>query len=211
MPSRLLLALFLIPLLPALAGALAPVAAQAAGDHDPRTVDEDERILGDADAPVTVIEYASLTCPHCASFHRDVLPELKERYIEPGHVRLVYRDFPLDRVAAAAGLLARCVEPADRSLDAVDRLYEQHEQWMMAEKPLMAVVELLEPFGLDQERAEVCLADEDALNRMVEIAQAGHDTFEIPGTPAFAIEGERVADLHSIEDFARVIDPLLAD
>ena len=94
-----------------------------------------EQILGDPDAPVTIIEYASLTCPHCAQFHNEVLPELKERYIAPGKVRLIYRDFPLDQVALAAAALAHC-DGSDRYFSMLDVLFETQRNWARADDPI---------------------------------------------------------------------------
>ena len=99
------------------------------------------QILGNPDAPVTIIEYASLTCPHCAQFHTEVLPELKERYIDPGKVRLIYRDFPLDQMALAAAALAHCAGP-ERYFSMLDVLFETQSNWAQADDPITAIKRL---------------------------------------------------------------------
>ncbi|HEY8536600.1 MAG TPA: thioredoxin domain-containing protein, partial [Vicinamibacterales bacterium] len=110
-----------------------PAAAVDPAKLAPRREDGD-LIMGAADAPVTIVEYASLTCPHCAAFHTKTLPKLKETYIDTGQVKLIYRDFPLDRVALAAAMIARCVEPA-RSFAFLDVFFQQQSSWAAGSDP----------------------------------------------------------------------------
>ena len=111
-----------------------------------------DRILGRADAPVTVIEYASFTCPSCARFHADIVPGLKKSYIDSGKVRLVYRDFPLDRVAFAASVVARC-SAADRYFGVVDLLFREQPRWAGAKDPMGALTGLAMLAGVSQAEA----------------------------------------------------------
>ena len=122
-----------------------------------------EQILGDPDAPVTLIEYASLTCPHCAQFHTEVLPDLKERYIATGKVRLIYRDFPLDERALMAAALAHCAGP-DRYFGFLDVLFETQSSWARAEDYLGALKKLGKLGGMSDEQMDQCLADDELTN-----------------------------------------------
>ena len=166
-----------------------------------------EMALGAADAPVTVIEYASLTCPHCATFHNDVLPDLKERYISTGKVRLVYRDFPLDQRALAAATLAHCVGP-DRYFGFLDVLFQAQEQWSRADDlgPLMQLGRLA---GLSEQQMEQCLADEELQNRILKTRLEGQDEHDIRSTPSFVIDGETYTGSRDVDGFAEIIEPLL--
>jgi protein-disulfide isomerase len=201
-----------MPLLPHLHVAVAAIllAAAVPAAADPREIGEDERVIGRADAPVTIIEYASLTCPACARFHIEVLPQLNESYVETGDARIVYRDFPLDRLALAAAILARCVEPGERSLAALGLLYNDQEAWSRAEEPLPALVDTLAPLGVDMETAEACFAREDLARDVLSTAKAGYDAFDIGGTPSFVIDGELVPRLFTFDDFEQALEPLLA-
>lgn len=169
----------------------------------------EEMALGAADAPVTMIEYASLTCPHCADFHTDILPELKERYIATGKVRLVYRDFPLDQRALAAATLAHCAGP-DRYFGFLDVLFQSQQQWSRAEDlgPLMQLGRLA---GLSQEQMDACLADEELQNRILRTRLEAQDKFDIRSTPSFVIGDETYAGSRDVDAFAEIIEPLLGD
>lgn len=167
----------------------------------------EEQALGNPDAPVTIIEYASLTCPHCASFHTDVLPELKEKYIAPGKVRLVYRDFPLDQRALQAAALAHCVAP-ERYFGFLDVLFETQANWAQAESltPLRRLGRLA---GLGEDQMDRCLADQELMDGILQerlIAQNEHD---VQSTPSFVIDGQTYAGARDIEGLSELIDPLL--
>ena len=166
-----------------------------------------EKALGAADAPVTMIEYSSLTCPHCASFHNDVLPDLKERYIATGKVRLVYRDFPLDQRALAAATLAHCAGK-DRYFGFLDVLFQSQERWARAED-LGPLVQLGRLAGMSEDQMNACLADEELQNRILQTRLAGQDQFDISSTPTFVIDGETYAGSRDVEEFAEIIEPLL--
>ena len=166
-----------------------------------------EMSLGDADAPVTIIEYASLTCPHCAEFHTEVLPGLKERYIAPGKVRLVYRDFPLDQRALAAATLAHCAG-SDRYFGFLDVLFQSQDRWARADDlgPLLQLGRLA---GLSEEQMNACLADQELQDAILKERLDGQDQFDISSTPSFVIDGETYAGSRDVEGFAEIIEPLL--
>jgi protein-disulfide isomerase len=166
-----------------------------------------EQALGSPDAPVTIIEYASLTCPHCASFHNDVLPGLKEKYIAPGKVRLIYRDFPLDQRALQAATLAHCVGP-DRYFGFLDVLFETQETWATSEglEPLRRLGRLA---GLSEEQMDECLADQELMDGILQQRLVAQNEHEVQSTPSFVIGGETYAGSRDLEGFSEVIDPLL--
>lgn len=167
-----------------------------------------EQILGDPNAPVTIIEYASLTCPHCAQFHTEVLPELKERYIATGKVRLIYRDFPLDQMALAAATLAHCSGP-DRYFSMLDVLFETQANWARADDPIAALKRLGKLGGLSEEKMDACLADQELADGILQTRLDGQNEFDISSTPSFVIDGKTYAGSRDIDAFAELIDPLL--
>jgi protein-disulfide isomerase len=167
-----------------------------------------EQALGDPDAPVTIIEYASLTCPHCADFHTEILPELKEKYIAPGKVRLVYRDFPLDQQALNAAVLAHCAGP-DRYFGFLDVLFETQQSWARADDHVAALKRLGKLGGLSEAQIEQCLADEELANAILQTRLDAQNQYDIGSTPSFIIDGETHAGSRSVEEFSKLIDPLL--
>ena len=167
-----------------------------------------EQILGDPDAPVTIIEYASLTCPHCAQFHNEVLPELKERYIAPGKVRLIYRDFPLDQVALAAAALAHCAGPG-RYFSMLDVMFETQSNWARENDPIAALKRLGKLGGLTEERMQTCLDDEQLTDGILQTRLEGQNQYEIGSTPTFVIDGKAYSGSRDVEDFSELLDPLL--
>jgi protein-disulfide isomerase len=169
-----------------------------------------EQILGDPDAPVTIIEYASLTCPHCAEFHNEVLPELKERYIAPGKVRLIYRDFPLDQTALAAAALAHCAGP-ERYFSMLDVLFETQSNWARADDPIAALKRLGKLGGLTEQQMEGCLADQELTDGILSERLSGQNEYDIGSTPTFIIDGKAYAGSRDVEEFAELIEPLLEE
>ena len=167
-----------------------------------------EQILGNPDAPVTIIEYASLTCPHCAQFHNEVLPELKERYIVPGKVRLIYRDFPLDQVALAAAALAHCAGP-DRYFSMLDVLFETQSNWARADDPITALKRLGKLGGLTEQEMQACLTDEALTDGILQTRLEGQNEYDIGSTPTFVIDGKTYSGSRDVEEFSELLDPLL--
>ena len=160
-----------------------------------------EQVLGDPDAPVTIIEYASLTCPHCAQFHNEVLPELKERYIDPGKVRLIYRDFPLDQVALAAAALAHCAG-SDRYFSMLDVLFETQSNWARADNPITALKRLGKLGGLTEEGMQACLNDEQLTDGILQTRLEGQNQYDIGSTPTFVIDGKTYSGSRDVEGSA---------
>lgn len=162
---------------------LAPAATLAAPDTG-------EMAIGRADAPVTIIEFASMTCPHCAKFHQTVLPRIKAELVETGKVRLIYRDFPLDGLALRAAMLARC-GGADRFFAFADVIYAQQAQWARAADPQAALRQLGRLGGLSDQEIDACLADRGLEDAVMRSRLDGQQKFQIDSTPAFLINGVR--------------------
>lgn len=168
-----------------------------------------ERVLGDPNAPVEMIEYASLTCPHCASFHVNTLPALKEKYIDTGKLKLVARDFPLDRSAAIAAMMARCV-PEANYFPVLDVLFKTQRAWAGAENPVAMLAGIGGQAGLSAEDFNACLQNQDLLDGILKTRQAGSQQFEISSTPTFVLNGtEKIAGAQDISVFEEAIEKLL--
>ena len=174
----------------------------------PTEVTSDDRVMGKADAKVTVIEYASLTCPHCATFHANILPTLKSEYIDTGKVRMVYRDFPLDRVALSAAVLARCSAP-EHYFGFLDMLFKAQSNWRQARDPMTALKQLARLGGLSGEAIESCLADKELARRVVAERYDAEQGFGINSTPSLVINGKKYGGAMTIDGIKQTIDPLL--
>ena len=166
--------------------------------------------LGDAKAPVTMIEYASMTCPHCAHFQETTFPELKKRYIDTGKVRYILRDFPLDSLAGAAFVLAHCAakDDKDKYYSMVDTLFAQQRTWAV-EKPVPPLMAIAKQAGLTEQSFNACLTNQKAWDDMESVRQRAIKEFKVESTPTFFINGTQVTGAVSIEEFAKVIDPYL--
>ncbi|WP_375551246.1 DsbA family protein [Rhodophyticola porphyridii] len=190
------------PALPPLGAA----GAQATGDM-PEIVD---MALGQEDAPVTVIEYASFTCPHCATFHENVFPQIKENYIETGKVRFVYREVYFDRFGLWATMVARCAGP-ERYFAVVDRIYETQREWVQGEPATVAenLRRIGRSVGLGEAELEACLTDADMAQALVDRYETHQEEHNIPGTPTFIIDGEQFSNM-SYASFAEILDERVA-
>ena len=169
-----------------------------------------DMVMGDAKAPVTVIEYASMTCPHCAHFTETTFPELKKRYIDTGKVRFIFREFPLDQLAAAAFMLARCSGETDSSkyFTMVDTMFRQQRVWAV-EKPLPPLLALAKQAGFTQATFETCLQNQKLLDGIEAVRNRATDKFKVQSTPSFFINGTLFAGALTIEDMPKQIEPLL--
>ncbi|MDR3373023.1 MAG: thioredoxin domain-containing protein [Ancalomicrobiaceae bacterium] len=155
--------------------------------------------LGDAAAPVTIVEYHSMTCPHCAHFHSEILPTLDEKYIKPGKVRIIFRAFPLNQLDAVAFMLLRC-RPTDTYLANVKLFYETQKDWAYSDKPKEAITSLSEKIGFTQETFDACLKDQTVWGGLVDVAKKAEEAFKVDGTPEFFINGSRQGTIASVED-----------
>jgi protein-disulfide isomerase len=166
-----------------------------------------EKSIGKDDAPVTIVEYASMTCPHCAQFHKTTLPELKTKYIDTGKVRLILREFPFDPRAEAGFMLARCSN--DNYFAMVDVLFQQQENWARSENARAALLQLAKLAGFSQESFEACLTDQKLLNDVRAVKNRGETEFGVESTPTFFINGQKYPGALTIAEASAIIDGLL--
>jgi protein-disulfide isomerase len=166
-----------------------------------------EQSLGKADAPVTVIEYASMTCGHCAMWHTKTYPEFKKRYVDTGKVRYILREFPLDPLAAGAFMLARCAGK-DKYFPLVETLFQQQRQWTV-QKPLEPLFAIAKQAGFTQQTFDACLRDQKMLDGIEQVRSRGSEKFKVDSTPTFFINGKVYRGAISIDEMAKAIDPLL--
>ncbi len=172
-----------------LASAPAPARADEAQPPQPPppAVGEQDHVLGKADAPVTIIEYGSLTCPHCAEFAHATLPDIEKNWIDTGKARLVFRVFPLNQVDLRAAMLARCV-PGNRYYAFIETLYQSQNSWMRAADPDQALAGIARLAGLGEDKVKSCLADKSVENQVVATAYAAQKS-GVDSTPTFFING----------------------
>jgi len=165
--------------------------------------------LGSASAPVTVVEYSSMTCPHCAAFADNVLPMLQSKYIDTGKVRFVSREFPLEIKAAGASMLARCAANGDaqKYFDAVAMLFKQQEA--LIEHTTDTLKAVGSKFGMSAEAVETCEKDNALLDKLKADQDFAYDTLKVDATPTFFINGERVKGSMSFEEFEKKLVPFL--
>jgi protein-disulfide isomerase len=201
------LTIWVATLAPGLGLGLLPVAALAQPPSTQQALAE--RTMGRADAPVTLIEYSSLTCPHCADFHKDVLGQIKAAYVDTGKVYYVMRDFPLEPRAMAAAMVARCVDPA-RYFGFLDMLFKDQQAWAKSQD-LLADLRLRAEFaGLSAADFNACLDDRALMQGIQKRAEEGRVQYGIEATPTFIVNGNKVSGARGFEQFKSAIDAQLA-
>jgi protein-disulfide isomerase len=166
-----------------------------------------EQALGAPDAPVTVIEYASLTCPHCARFAREVFPELDTRYIRTGKVRFILRELPWDALSAGAFALAHCVGK-DKYFTAVDKLFQTQETWLV-EQPVGPLRTVFADFGLSEAGFNACLEDQKVVDGITWVRDRAFNELNVKATPTFFINGKMHVGGMSFDELDRLIRPLI--
>jgi protein-disulfide isomerase len=167
-----------------------------------------DQALGAADAPVTIIEYASMTCPHCASFHETTYPELKKRYIDTGKVRFIFREFPLDPLAAAGSMLARCAGEG-KYFPMIETLFHQQKTWAV-QKPLPPLQAIAKQAGFTQQNFEQCLDNRKLLEDIEKVRERAATKFGVNSTPTLFVNGKRMpAGAMTIQDLEKEIQAYL--
>lgn len=164
--------------------------------------------LGSKDAPVTIIEYASMTCSHCATFHTETFPTLKSKYIDTGKVRFALREFPFDPLATAGFMLARCAGP-DKREAMVDLLFAQQKNWAFTDKPLEGLSNLVKQTGMSQQAFEACLKDKALYDNINQTRDRAAEKFKVDSTPTFFINGRKQAGAMTVSQLEKAIEPLL--
>jgi len=186
----------------ALAQTFSPLELEANGPLD-------DVPLGAASAPVTIIEYASMTCPHCAAFENQVFPKLKEKYIDTGKVRFIMRLFPTPpaQLSAAAYMLARCGGP-DKFYPLIETLFQQQQKWVVRD-PIPPLFAIAKQAGFTQQSFEACINDRAQLSKLQQIWERASSKFKVDSTPTFFINGERHSGEISIQEIDKILEPLL--
>lgn len=169
-----------------------------------------EESMGSDSAPVTIIEYASMTCPHCANFAINTFPQIKEKYIDTGKVRYILREFPFDPVAAGAFMLARCAgqDNKDKFFAVVDLLFRTQRTWAV-EKPLGPLLATVKQVGFTEDSFKQCLSNQKVLDGIEWVRNRASDKFKVDSTPTFFINGQVQKGAVSFEEMEKLIAPFL--
>jgi protein-disulfide isomerase len=175
-----------------------------------------ELVLGKADAPVTVVEYASMTCPHCANFAKSTFPALKSQYIDTGKVRFIFREFPLDELAVAGSMLARCAATdkatnavsGEKAIAMIDVLFASQDKWV-TRNPIPPLQQIGKQAGLTDKTFDECLKDQKLYDAILAVRERATKEYKVESTPTIFINGKMQRGEISIGELAKVIDPLL--
>jgi protein-disulfide isomerase len=168
----------------------------------------DDVVMGSPTAPVTIIEYASMTCPHCAHFAVETFPKLKEKYIDTGKVRYVMREYPLDGLAAAAFMLARCAGP-DKYYPMIETLFAEQKKWAGVREPLPPLLAIAKQAGFTEQSFQTCIHDKELLEKIQQVRNRAQQKFKVEATPTFYINGERFSGALTIEEIDKAVEPLI--
>jgi protein-disulfide isomerase len=172
-------------------------------------ITKDDRILGSPEAPITIVEYASLTCPHCAHFTNDVLPEIKKEWIDTGKAKLVLRDFPLDEPALRAAMITRCAPP-DRYYAFVDAFFAAQESWVRSPDYREALTRLAKLGGMGKEQFDTCLKSTELENKIVGERLKATQELDVSSTPTFFVNGTKLAGAPTVEALEKLLSGLAA-
>ena len=196
-------------LLAASPAAIGAESAPPVPDASLLAINKNDRILGRPDAPITIIEYASMSCPHCAHFSNTVLPELKKKWIDTGKAKLVLRDFPLDKLALRAAMVQRCAPP-DRFYAFVDTFFADQQQWVLADDYKAALARLAELGGMSKSEVEACLKNTALENQILEERLVASKDLGVDATPTFFINGTKFSGEPTVAEFDKVLSNLAA-
>jgi protein-disulfide isomerase len=166
-----------------------------------------DQIQGAANAPVTLIEYASMTCPHCAHFHETTYPEMKKKYIDTGKIRFIFREFPLDTLALAGSMLARCAGK-EKFFPLIETLFAQQKEWV-TQKPMQPLLAIARQAGFTQQSFEECLANQQVQSGIEEVRQRAAQRLNVQSTPTFFINGKLFRGSLTIQELDKEMAPYL--
>jgi protein-disulfide isomerase len=188
---------------------IAEAMAQGAADVA-KPVSLPDMALGPADAKVTITEYASMTCPHCAAFNADVFPKIKSEFIDTGKIRYIFREFPLDIKAAAGSMLSRCIAKGDAAkyFAVTDLLFRQQNDWVV-KNTTETLGRIGKQAGLSQQEVEACLKDQSLLDKIAADQKYASDVLKVDSTPTFFLNGEKIKGETSFDEFSKKINALL--
>lgn len=181
--------------------------AQAADETKTEAADAREISYGNADAPVTIVEYASLTCPHCANFHTTILPDLKKRLIDTGKARLVFKDFPLDQLALRAAILVRCNDGTRRNA-MLDVLFATQQSWARSQDPMSALMGIGHASGMSEQDLKDCFNNQEIVDGVIQHRLDAEKTYEVNSTPSFVIDGKLYRGELTVDQIADVVESL---
>ncbi|PPR54718.1 MAG: Disulfide bond formation protein D [Alphaproteobacteria bacterium MarineAlpha5_Bin2] len=175
-------------------------------------VTEDDFVVGDKNAPVTIIEYASLSCSHCADFHNNTLEDLIKEYVDTGKARIVFRDFPFNYPALIGSMVLRCI-PEDVRYDYMNALFQLQPKWVVREnaKSTQELYKIMQSGGMTKEEFETCTNNVELENTILQALIAAQNEFNIQSTPSFLINGNLVEGNKSIKEFRQIIDKILSE
>ena len=175
-------------------------------------VTEDDFVVGDKNAPVTIIEYASLSCSHCADFHNNTLNDLIKEYVDTGKARIVFRDFPFNYPALLGSMVLRCI-PEDVRYDYMNALFQLQPKWVVREnaKSTQELYKIMQSGGMTKEEFETCTNNVELENTILQALIAAQNEFNIQSTPSFLINGNLVEGNKSIKEFRQIIDNILSE
>ncbi len=179
--------------------------AGAAGDDLMAPGPLGEMTVGDPDAPVVMIEYASMTCPHCARFHQETYPEIRSEYIESGQVYHIFREFPLDPLATAAFMLARCLDE-DRYFPFIEALFARQRSWAGSDNPEEALFQMARQAGFTRDGFNECLTNQEILDGVNWVRERAAEQFDVQSTPTFFINGEMVRGAVPFSEFREHVE-----
>ncbi len=160
--------------------------------------------LGDPNAPNVVIEYASMTCPHCQRWHAEVYPEFKTKYVDTGKAYFIFREFPLDPLATSAIMLARCA-PAGRYFPIVDLLFDHQSEWAFVQDPKTALLNLVKQAGFTEDSFNACLTNQTILDGVNEVKNRASQKFGVNSTPTFFFNGQKRAGEQSMAEIDAIL------
>jgi protein-disulfide isomerase len=192
---------------PAVAAPAAPPAANPSASSNALALKPTDRVLGKPDAPITIIEYGSLSCPHCAHFATTVLPQLQKQWIDTGKAKLVFRDFPLDQMALRAEMVARCA-PADRYYGLIDLMFANQEKWVLAKDWRAALGRLARIAGIGKKEYDACLANKEVEDAVAQSRLTASQQLGVDATPTFFINGKKFEGEPTVAGFNQVLSTL---
>jgi protein-disulfide isomerase len=200
-------ALFVLAFAGVLPAQAQPAKLDAGASKSLLALTEQDRILGKPDAPITIVEYASLSCPHCAHFEGTVLPDLKKKWIDTGKAKLVFRDFPLDEPAMRAEMVARCAPP-DRYFPLVESFFSTQDKWVLAKDPKVALERLALLGGVSKKDFEACMANKTIEDQVAQSRLTASQQLGVDSTPTFFINGQKFQGEPTFEAFDQALTGL---
>ena len=175
-------------------------------------IDENDFVIGDKDAPITIIEYASMSCSHCASFHKNTLPDIKKEYIDTGKVRMVFRDYPFNYPALLGSMMMRCIS-SDVRYDYMNALYQLQNTWVNKDPKISKkeLYKIMQSGGMTKDEFNACYSNLDNENLILEGVMAAQKDLNIKSTPSFIVNGNLIEGNKSIKEFRQIIDKILSE